>query len=96
MVKKKTNKKAPPKKKKTPSWEKIGQEIGKKIEAESKGNKCKTWSYFNTNKKDDGGFFGRALFILGMLLLLNHVGITEGVSIWIQLLIGFGFALMRF
>jgi hypothetical protein len=93
MVKKITKKKT----KKAPSWEKIGQEIGKKVEAEFKGKKYKSsWNCFNIEKKDDGGFFGRALFIVGMLLLLNHLGITEGVSIWIQLLIGFGFAFMKF
>lgn len=91
MAKKKTTRK-----KKSASWEKIGEMIGKKIESEFKGKKCGPFYHMNLNKTDDGGFFGRALFIVGVLLLLNHVGLMQGVSIWIQILIGVGFAFMRF
>jgi hypothetical protein len=59
-----------------------------------KKEKQKIWSCQPTCQ--DPGFFGRVLFIVGLLIALNMTGHLENVSIWIQILIGVGFALMRF
>ena len=86
-----------PAKKKTakePSWDAIGEMIGKKIDKECKKegkSECKSWSCCS----GDNGFVGRVLFILGVLLALNHMGLFATVSIWVQILIAVGFALMR-
>lgn len=72
-----------PKKKKVKTWDKIGDDIGKKIE-----KSCDSCS--------DNGFFGRTLFIIGLLIALNTLGIINEVSIWVQILIGAGFAFMKF
>ncbi|MCK5107479.1 MAG: hypothetical protein KAQ83_02020 [Nanoarchaeota archaeon] len=57
---------------------------------------CPTDLFKKHSEDPHCGFFGRTLFIVGVLLLLNHIGILAGVSIWIKLLIGIGFALMKF
>ena len=83
-----------PSKKDEPNWEHIGRMVGKKIETEcsGKGAHFKSWGFHH----HDGGFFGRALFITGVILLLNTWGILQGVNVWIMVLIAAGFALMRF
>ena len=45
---------------------------------------------------DDNGFFGRALFIIGVLIALNSLGFLHGIATWVIVLIGIGFALMKF
>jgi hypothetical protein len=79
-----------------PSWDKIGAMIGKKVEKEFEGSECGPWGkWASYHEEHGGGFFGRALFIIGLLVALNMLGVLEGVNIWIQVLIGVGFALMR-
>jgi hypothetical protein len=77
------------------SWEKIGKLIGRKIEKELSSGKMPWKDCMIPHENHENGFVGRVLFIIGVLLLLNHLGVTAGVSIWIQILIGVGFALMR-
>jgi len=43
-----------------------------------------------------GGFFGRALFAIGVLMLVNSMGVFNGQPLWLPWLIGIGFALMSF
>ncbi len=81
-----------PSKKESTNWEHIGKMVGKKIETECQGGHFKCWGFHH----HDHGFFGRALFIAGMLLLLNAWGLLQGVNTWILVLIAVGFALMRF
>lgn len=92
MVKKKV------KKSQKPSWETIGKMTGKKFGEEFKGGcNCDTpWQTKMYNHHCDGGFFGRALFAIGVLIALNMAGIMTGIPTWLQVLIGAGFALMKF
>jgi hypothetical protein len=58
---------------------------------------CKPWHKWMYRHHDHGGgFFGRALFIIGVLIALNALGLLHGVATWVQVLIGIGFALMSF
>ncbi len=41
------------------------------------------------------GFLGRVLFAIGVLMLLNSMGVFKGQPNWLIWLIGIGFALMR-
>ncbi len=86
----------PKKAKKKASWDEIGKMIGEKLEAEFKGNHYHTWEKVRVYHKHEGGFFGRALFIIGVLILLNMLGILAAIPVWVQVLIGIGFAFMRF
>ena len=82
---------------KVAGWGKIGEMIGKKIEKESKNMDCGPWHQQIMQKHEEGGgFFGRALFIIALLIILNTLGVISGVNIWIQVLLGVGFALMTF
>lgn len=77
-------------------WDKIGAMIGKKMEKEFNSKECKPWhKWMYYHKDSDGGFFGRALFIIGLLMALNALGLLHGVDIRVQVLIGVGFALMK-
>lgn len=77
-------------------WDKIGMMVGKKIEKECGGKDWKSWHKWGCCQGDSGGgFFGRALFIIGLLLALNAVGVTKDINIWFQVMMGAGFALMR-
>jgi hypothetical protein len=79
-----------------PGWDKIGEMVGRKIEKEFDDPCCKPWSKWAAyHEEHGGGFFGRALFITGVLVALNMTGLMGGVNMWIQVLIGVGFALMR-
>ena len=81
----------------TKSWGQIGKMIGEKVEKEFKSKEYKpwmNWQYYY--KKHEDGFFGRLLFIIGVLIVLNQTGTLQGISIWVQILIGAGFAFMRF
>ena len=80
--------------KKKPSWNEIGKMIGEKLESEK--IKCHTWEKMRVYHKHEGGFFGRVLFIIGVLILLNMLGILAVIPVWVQVLIGVGFAFMRF
>lgn len=58
---------------------------------------CKGWDKWACCCGDNGGgVFGRALFIIGLLIALNALGLLHGVATWVQVLIGIGFALMSF
>jgi len=79
-----------------PGWDKIGEMIGSKMEKEFKNKDWKMWNACAPYHKDySGGFFGRALFIIGLLIALNALGALHGVAVWVQVLTGIGFALMR-
>jgi hypothetical protein len=73
-------------KKKEMSWDEIGESIV--------GFWNKRWVAY----KEEGGGFGRFLFILGVLFLLDFLGTIELSVIpwWILVLIILGFAGMRF
>jgi len=89
----------PKKKGKTePTWDEIGKIVGSKMEKGFKGKECCGPWYKWGNYHDNGGsgFFGRALFITGLLIALNGLGMLHGINIWILVLIGVGFALMSF
>jgi len=58
------------------------------------GKPWKMWKYHHGMK--GGGVFGRALFVIGVLYVMNALGLLHGVATWIQVLIGIGFALMSF
>jgi len=78
-------------------WDKIGAMIGKKIEKESKNCECGPWHQQIMQKHEKhGGFCGRALFIIALLIILNTLGVLSGINIWLQILLGVGFALMSF
>lgn len=84
-------------KKQKTTWESIGEMIGKKLEQESRKRECAPWQRWAFYHRTSGnGFLGRLLFVIGVLMLLSHLGIMEGVSTWVYILIGAGFALMRF
>lgn len=78
------------------SWDQIGKIVGEKIEKEFKKEECKPWMsrHFYYEKHKDG-FFGRLLFAIGVLIVLNQMGILQGISVWLQILIGAGFAFMK-
>jgi len=89
----------PRKKKAEPGWDEIGKMVGKKMEKGFKGDECcgKPWMMWGANREiNGGGFFGRALFVIGVLLALNALGLLHGVANWMLWLIGIGFALMSF
>lgn len=44
----------------------------------------------------DNGFFGRVLFIVGLYIALNTLGLLHGIATWVIVMIGIGFVLMRF
>ena len=98
MVKKKSVKtnKSKSVKKSEPSWDKIGQMIGKKIEKEVKNKDKSCFNKWEFHKNEHSGFMGRIMFAIGMLLLLNFLGVWAGVSPWIKVLLVVGFALMKF
>ena len=71
-----------------------GKELnGMAKKKKSSGPEWSKWAAYH--EEHGGGFFGRALFIIGLLVALNMMGVLEGVNIWIQILIGAGFSLMR-
>ena len=81
-----------------PGWDEIGKIVGKKMETEFKDKECcgswHKWAYHH--KSHGGGFFGRALFIIGVLMAMNALGLLHGVDTRVQVLIGIGFSLMSF
>jgi len=78
---------------KEPTWDKIGQMIGKKVEKEFKKG-CPPWQRWTFKHEHEKGFIGRVLFIIGVLIALNILGLLKGVPTWVQILIGAGFAFM--
>jgi len=80
-------------KKKDPSWDQIGKQIGKKIE-KTKWEKLTGRSACSTEPKCTGGF-GRVLFIIALLAILNAKGFLAGISIWWLILLAIGFGLMK-
>jgi len=70
----------------------------RKRKVEPKGEECcKPWQMWGYRREmNGGGFFGRALFVIGVLIALNALGLLHGVATWVQVLIGIGFALMSF
>jgi hypothetical protein len=81
---------------KSKSWEEIGKVVGKKVGREMKGKKCSPWERWHPKHDENGGFFGRLLFIIGILAVLSKLGYLDGISVWLKILIGAGFSLMRF
>ena len=82
-------------KKREPSWDKIGEMIGRKMEKEFKKKECKTWGPW-TITKENGGGFGRFLFIVGVLYSLSLLGYLEAIPLWVSILIVIGFTAMKF
>ena len=67
--------------KKEVGWDKIGAMIGKKIEKEFKKEECIPWhKQMYERHQEKGGFFGRALFVIGVLIALNALGLLPGPS----------------
>ncbi len=80
-----------------PGWDEIGKMVGKKMEKMNDKECCGGWhKYMFKRHHTDGGFFGRLLFAIGMLILLTTMGVIHGVATWVLVLIGAGFALMKF
>jgi hypothetical protein len=80
-------------------WDEIGKMIGKKMEMECGGEDCckrpwHKWIHMH-HHHDGGGFFGRAIFAIGVLIALNGLGLLHGIDTWVVVMIGVGFALMR-
>ena len=84
-------------KKKEPSWDQIGQLIGKKMEKEFKKEKYdKPWQkHWMFHRRSEGGGFGRLIFIIGVLFAMDSLGMLLNVPIWALVLIVLGFAMMR-
>ncbi len=83
-----------------PGWDEIGKMIGKKMEKGTKDGECcqrpwHKWMHMH-HQHGGGGFFGRALFAIGILIALNGLGLLHGIDTWVLWLIGMGFALMKF
>ena len=80
--------------KKDPSWDEIGEAIGRKMEKEFKN--CdwekKPWMF----RQQEGGGFGRFLFIIGVLYAMYLMGMLVVIPWWVLLIIVIGFSLMRF
>jgi hypothetical protein len=74
--------------KKERSWNQIGKMIAKKAEKEKTHESC--------HEYHSSGFFGRALFIIGVLVIMNQLHYLVGISIWWQIVVGVGFSLMTF
>lgn len=82
-----------------PSWDKIGAMIGKKMEKGFKGGECcgPWWKWADRGYSNrDNGFVGRVLFIVGLYIALNTLGLLHGIATWVIVMMGIGFALMRF
>lgn len=79
-------------------WDEIGKMVGKKMEKEFKNKECcKPWHKWGYHHEmHGGGFFGRALFAIGVLVALNSLGLLHGIATWVVWLIGIGFTLMSF
>jgi hypothetical protein len=78
------------------SWDEIGKAIGKKIESAKKEDTCKAWSKeWFVHKECGGGFIGRVLLAIGLIVGLNAVGALEGFPTWTLWFMGIGFALMK-
>ncbi|MFC2174868.1 hypothetical protein ACFLQ2_03275 [archaeon] len=89
------------KKKKEQTWDEIGESIGRKIEKEFKGKDfkgkcCEPWWKEHTVLREEGGGFGRLLFIIGILLALSTMGLLPQLPWWNYAIIVVGFMLMRF
>ena len=81
--------------KKKDSWEDIGKNIGRKIEKECKDGKWTCKKPWQMKAEEHGGGFGRLLFAIGALLLLNQHGLLQGTPWYVWVLLIVGFMLMR-
>ncbi|MBT3985125.1 hypothetical protein HOD38_00370 [archaeon] len=80
--------------KKDPSWDKIGQTIGKKVEKEIKNdNCCSTTSMACT---PDCSFIGRLIFFIGICLAFGYLGWLVAIPWWVLVISGIGFTLLKF
>jgi hypothetical protein len=83
--------------KKEKSWDEIGQTIGGKIDKEFKNRRirdqCSTWHW---HARNHGLGFGRFVFIFGALYAMHYAGWLVSIPIWVLIIIGAGFTLMRF
>jgi hypothetical protein len=87
-------KKVKRRKKKRDSWESIGKLVGRQIEKDFDEDECCKKPWYHASEGD--GFFGRLIFIIGLLYALNHLGYLNGAPTWTLILIGIGFAFMKF
>ena len=78
-------------KKKQPSWNQIGKQVGQKID-KTNWQQCapKQWH------KECGGGFGRLLFAIGLVFALSATGRLEAVPTWTVVLMVIGFTLLKF
>jgi len=83
------------KKKKDMNWDDIGKAIGTKID-KSDIAEYSTWKKPIMIHKDSDGFFGRLLFIIGVLVVLNQMNIIPDLAWWVYFLLIAGFSLMKF
>lgn len=70
----------------------------KAVKKQSKGNNC-CGSLMGMAGKcgcDDGCSFGRILFVVGVYMILNTLGLLAGIPTWVTVMTGIGFVLMRF
>ncbi len=81
--------------KKDPTWDEIGEAIGKKMEKGFKScdRKKKPWMFY---QQRDGGGFGRFIFIIGLLYAMHLMGMLVMVPLWVLIIIVIGFSLMKF
>jgi len=99
-TKKKTAKKRTAKK--NPTWDEIGDAIGKKIETsfDNIDKKCSEDDCGNPWWKKctcqhEGGGFGRLLFIIALLYILSFKGMLTGIPSWNLVLLVLGFWWMK-
>tara|TARA_Y100000310_G_C20676895_1_gene813614 strand:- start:414 stop:692 length:279 start_codon:yes stop_codon:yes gene_type:complete len=81
-------------KKKTHSWEDIGEIIKCKVKKDVEKENCRSWQW-QLQSNRGGHFFGALLFAIVLSVILNQEGmLLEGVKWWLQALLVFGFAMM--
>ena len=80
-----------------PTWDEIGKAVGSKFEKYEQDEcfpmkKKSFWFHHH----EHGGGFGRLLFIIGVLLAMNALGMLAGIPWYATLLILVGFWWMKF
>ena len=82
-----------------PTWDDIGKAVGRKFEKYEKdfdSEKCDSWFKWKWHTHGHGGGCGRLLFIIGVLLAMNALGMLAGIPWYATLLIILGFWWMKF
>ncbi len=77
-------------KKKVQSWDQIGKSIGKKMDKTDWKKMCNT----NDCHKESGAF-GRLIFAIALMYILNISGYLTNVSMWAQAALVIGFWWMK-